>query len=99
MRKSLAAVSFFLLANVASAQSALDSVMVGPWKIATTYEADKFQNCTMSRSTPTMNIALERNPEGLLLKLDLDDWKLEERQGLHCYTRGGFANDRRQGFG
>ena len=77
MRKSLAAVGFFLLANAASAQSALDSVMVGPWKIATTYEADKFQNCTMSRSTPTMNIALERNPEGLLLKLDSDDWKLE----------------------
>ena len=76
MRKSLAAVGFFLLANAASAQSALDSVMVCP-SVATTYEADKFQNCTMSRSTPTMNIALERNPEGLLLKLDSDDWKLE----------------------
>ena len=77
MRAFLATASVFLLANSALAQSALDTVMVGPWKIATTYEADKFQNCTMSRSTPKLNVVLERNAEGLLLKLGSDDWKLE----------------------
>jgi hypothetical protein len=77
MKVFLATAGVVLVANSALSQSALDSMMVGPWKIATTYEADKFQNCTMSRSTPKMNVVLERNAEGLLLKLDSDDWKLE----------------------
>ena len=77
MRVLFAWAGFLVIASSAAAQSALDSVKVGPWKIATTYEADNFKNCTMSRSTPKVDIVLERNAEGLLLKLDSNDWKLE----------------------
>jgi invasion protein IalB len=52
-------------------------IMVGPWSIATTYKADKFDSCTMSRSQSDVGIAFVRNQDGLLLTLDSTKWKLE----------------------
>src|SRR4051812_35421733 len=49
MRALLAGLGFLLFAGSALAQDPSDTVTVGPWKIATTYEADNFKNCTMSR--------------------------------------------------
>jgi hypothetical protein len=53
------------------------TVRVGPWAIATTYKADKFDNCTMSRSTEDLASTFVRNQDGLLLLLDSPKWKLE----------------------
>jgi hypothetical protein len=53
------------------------TVTVGPWNIATTFKADKFNNCSMSRSVSGLGIAFVRNEDGLLLSLDSTKWKLE----------------------
>jgi hypothetical protein len=53
------------------------TVIVGPWNIATTYKADKFESCTMSRSASGLGISFIRNQDGLLLNLDSTKWKLE----------------------
>ena len=67
-------------AKPAFAQDAADNqtVLVGPWAIATTYKADTFENCTMSRSVDDLNITFQRNEDGLLLSLDSPKWMLEE---------------------
>jgi hypothetical protein len=54
-----------------------DVVRVGPWVIATTYKADKFDNCTMSRSAESLESTFVRNQDGLLLLLDSSKWKLD----------------------
>ena len=68
-----------LFAGTAHAQQPADpqSVKIGPWTIATTYKADKFESCTMTRSTPELGAAFVRNRDGLLLTLDSPAWKLE----------------------
>jgi hypothetical protein len=53
------------------------TVIVGPWSIVTTYKADKFESCTMSRSASGLGISFIRNQDGLLLNLDSTKWKLE----------------------
>jgi hypothetical protein len=53
------------------------TIVVGPWSIATTYKADKFESCTMSRSASGLGISFIRNQDGLLLNLDSTKWKLE----------------------
>jgi len=53
------------------------TVKVGPWTIAASYKADKFDNCTMSSSAEDLGISLVRNQDGLLLLLDSSKWKLE----------------------
>ena len=52
-------------------------VTVGPWTIATTYKADKFDNCTMSRSTDEVGISVVWTKEGQLLFLNSPKWKLD----------------------
>jgi hypothetical protein len=54
-----------------------ETVTVGPWTIAVTYKADKFTDCTMSRSAGDVGINFVRNRDGLLLLLDSAKWKLE----------------------
>lgn len=58
-------------------QQERQTVIVGPWSIATTYKADKFDNCTMNRSASGLGISFVRNQDGLLLVLDSTKWKLE----------------------
>ena len=53
------------------------TINVGPWSIATTYKAEKFESCTMSRSASGLGISFIRNQDGLLLNLDSTKWKLE----------------------
>ena len=40
------------------------AVVVGPWTIATTYKADKFDNCTMSRSAAELGISFVWTKDG-----------------------------------
>jgi hypothetical protein len=53
------------------------SVVIGPWSISTTYHAEKFISCAMSRSAPDLEITFVRNQDGLLLTLDSPKWTLE----------------------
>jgi hypothetical protein len=52
-------------------------VTVGPWTIATTYKADKFDNCTMSRSAAELGISFVWTKDGQLLLLNSPKWKLD----------------------
>ena len=53
------------------------TVSVGPWTIATSFKAEKFDRCTMSRSANDLDITFTRSSDGLLLFLDSSKWKLE----------------------
>ena len=79
MRVLLASACISLLTSPVSAQRSLDTqtVVVGPWTIATTYKADKFENCTMARTATGLGISFVRNPDGLLLEIDSPKWKLD----------------------
>ncbi|MGY8682302.1 hypothetical protein Q2941_31675 [Bradyrhizobium sp. UFLA05-153] len=50
---------------------------VGPWTIATSFKAEKFDRCTMSRSANDLDITFARSNDGLRLFLDSSKWKLE----------------------
>jgi Extensin-like protein C-terminus len=67
---------------VSSVTSALayaqeQTVTVGPWAIATSYKGDKFEGCSMSRSTAELEITFLLTDDGLLLMLASQKWKLE----------------------
>jgi hypothetical protein len=64
-----------LVADATAQQSQV--VIVGPWKIATTYKADKFDSCTMTRSVGELEASFIRAQDGLLLLLESQNWKLE----------------------
>ena len=53
------------------------TIKVGPWTIAVTFRADKFDNCTMDRSVGDLGINFVRKSDGLLLLLNSPKWKLE----------------------
>src|SRR5262245_49456183 len=78
MRKSLPLLFVIFLTTPAAAQPPRDSqtVTIGPWAIATNYKADKFESCTMSRSTGELGISFIRADDGLLVFLDSPKWKL-----------------------
>ena len=79
MRTTLPFACLVLLMSPALGQQSQErqTVIVGPWSIVTTYKADKFESCTMSRSAPGLGISFIRNQDGLLLNLDSAKWKLE----------------------
>ena len=79
MRTTVALVCLTFLTSPAVAQQQQDgpTVTVGPWSIATTYKADKFDYCTMTRSAGGLGVTFVRNQDGLLLILDSNKWKLE----------------------
>ena len=53
------------------------TVAIGPWEIATTYKAGKFDSCSMSRTTGDLAASFVRAESGLLLLLEGSKWKLE----------------------
>jgi|ERR1700722_15563075 len=66
-----------LLTTSILAQAQDQTVTVGPWTIATSSKAEKFDSCTMSRSTNDLDVSFIRGHDGLLLLLDSSKWKLE----------------------
>ena len=54
-----------------------DSFNGGPWKIATTYDGNKFDNCTMSRTLPDVDVTFVQTGDGLSLILHSKKWKLD----------------------
>lgn len=79
MRAILASAGIAIMISPAFAQKPLDlqTVSVGPWTIATTYKADKFENCTMTRAVTGLSVVFIRNHDGLLLALDSPKWRLD----------------------
>ena len=53
------------------------TVSVGPWTIAASFKAEKFDRCTMSRSANDLDTTFARSQDGLFLFLDSSKWKLE----------------------
>lgn len=91
MRAILALASFPLLMQPALAQQSDDgqTVTVGPWSIATTYKADTFENCTMTRSTPDFDVVFLRNKDGLMLVLKSSNWRLERGKAYEVRLSAG----------
>jgi hypothetical protein len=54
---------FSVTSAIAYAQD--ETVSVGPWTIAVSTKADKFQSCTMSRSKNDLDITFMRTSDGL----------------------------------
>ena len=77
MRTPVALSVALLLATSILAQAQDQTVTVGPWTIATSSKAEKFDSCTMSRSTNDLDVSFIRGHDGLLLLLDSSKWKLE----------------------
>jgi hypothetical protein len=79
MRTTCVLACLVLTASAAFAQQLANNqvVSIGPWQIATTYKADKFDNCTMSRTVGKLEISFVRTQDGLLLLLESPKWKLE----------------------
>ena len=79
MRLTLTCACIVVSMCPATAQQLPDNqaVPVGPWTITTTYKGDKFDNCSMARTTPGLGVTFVRAPDGLLLVLESPKWKLE----------------------
>ena len=65
------------LATSAMTDAEEQTATVGPWTIATSYKGERFDNCSMSRSTAELDITFLRAQDGLSLVLDSQKWKLE----------------------
>ena len=77
MRTPVALSVALLLTTSILARAQDQTVTVGPWTIATSSKAEKFDSCTMSRSTNDLDVSFIRGHDGLLLLLDSSKWKLE----------------------
>ena len=75
--RTLFCLAFLTSSALAQQAPESQSVSVGPWAIATTYKADKFNNCIMSRTFEDVDMSFVRTGDGLSLLLDSQKWKLE----------------------
>ena len=84
-------VYFLILTPCAFAQQPEQTFVVGPWVIATTLKAGKFDSCSMSQTTvENLGISFVRGKDGLLLLLDSPKWKLERGKAYTVrLTAGG----------
>ena len=74
----------FILTPCAFAQQPEQTVAIGPWVIATTFNAGKFDSCSMSQTTVVnLGISFVRGKDGLLLLLDSPQVETRTRQSLH----------------
>jgi hypothetical protein len=89
MRSPIATSIALFLATSAIADAQDQTVSVGPWTIATSSKADKFDSCTMSRWTNDLKITFVRAHDGLLLLLDSPKWKLERGKAYDVTLRAG----------
>jgi hypothetical protein len=91
MRVFIAFYCLSILIQPVLAQQSPDTqtVTIGPWTIATTYQADTFENCTMTRPANGLGVVFMRNQEGLLLSLDSPEWKLERGKAYSISLSAG----------
>ena len=77
MRRTRIALSLGLLLSTSLVALAEDqAITVGPWTIAISSRGDKFDSCTMSRSTNDLDVNFIRDADGLVLLLESQngDW-------------------------
>ena len=67
---------FPTLSSIAQSQNT-QATTVGPWEIATSYKADKFDACLINCTAAELGISFARAQDGLLLFLDSPKWKLD----------------------
>jgi hypothetical protein len=72
---------------------------VGRWTIATSSKADKFDNCTMSRSTSELDVTFVRAQDGLRLLLESPKWKLERGKAYTVILVAGSRSVEAKAFG
>ena len=89
MRSSVAISLVGLLATSTIAPAQDQTVTVGPWTIATSFKADKFDNCTMNRSVSDLDITFLRTRDGLLLLLNSSKWKLDRGKAYDVTLAAG----------
>jgi hypothetical protein len=90
MRTVIVLFGVSLLISPALAQQPQNqTVAVGSWNIATTYKAEKFDNCTMSRTVADLGVSFVRTEDGLLLVLDSPKWKLERGKAYSVRLTAG----------
>ena len=89
MRTSVTLSVVLLLTTSILAQAQDQAVTVGPWAIATSSKAEKFDSCTMSRSTNDLDVSFVRGHDGLLLLLDSSKWKLERGKAYTVFLVAG----------
>lgn len=79
MRTRVALACLLWTQSPAFAQPPIDTqtIGVGPWGISSTYKADRFEGCGMSRMAAGLDIVFIRNADGLSLSLESAKWKLE----------------------
>jgi hypothetical protein len=53
------------------------TIMMGPWTIATSYKGEKLNSCSIDRSAAELSITFVRAQDGLMLFLESNKWKLE----------------------
>lgn len=78
----------FLSGSAVFAQDS-QTVTVGAWSISTTYRAEKFDNCTMTRSAGGLGISFVKTQDGLLLIVDSPSWKLERGRAYSVLLLAG----------
>jgi hypothetical protein len=90
MRLHLGTVFATILTTSAFAQSRTEQIVtVGPWEIKTTYRADKFDSCAMTRNANELGVTFARTPDGLLLLLESPKWKLERGKAYPVLLAAG----------
>jgi hypothetical protein len=89
MRTPIAASVALLLTTPILAQAQDQTVAVGPWTIATSSKAERFDSCTMSRSTSELDVSFVRGHDGLLLLLESSKWKLERGKAYTVVLAAG----------
>ena len=89
MRLPVALSIALISATSVNAREQDQTVSVGPWTIATSFKAEKFDSCTMSRSANDLDITFARSHDGLLLFLDSSKWKLERGKAYEVMLVAG----------
>jgi hypothetical protein len=77
MRTTIALSLALFLTTPVVAWAEDQAIAVGPWTIAASSRGDKFDSCTMSRSTNDLDVSFIRNQDGLILLLESSKWRLE----------------------
>src|SRR6478672_9777993 len=78
MRATIALSFALLLTRPVMVWAEDQAVAVGPWTIVTSSRGDKFDSCTMSRSSNDLEVSFIRDQDGLILPLGSAKWRLEK---------------------
>jgi hypothetical protein len=77
MRTTIALSLALFLTTPVVAWAEDQAIAVGPWTIATSSRGDKFDSCTMSRSSNNLDVSFIRDQDGLIPLLESSKWRLE----------------------